>query len=148
LSDGRIFLENKPRKGLFGEECVGWSPTDFLLARTTGAISGTVLDFVHANCAALSLSAETTIMLNEFLAFNPRVFHLSDGDALSEKDTHLNFGQGNLDIAGFLSLVPRGGWITIETPRDPLKGLGDFVGDALFLRNLRATIRPARDIRK
>ena len=148
LNDDRIFLENKPRRGLFGEECVGWSPADFLLACTMGAVSGMVLDFVHANCAALSLNADTTIMLNEFLAFNPRVFHLSDGDALSEKDTHRNFGQGNLDVAGFLSLVPCGGWITIETPRDPSKGLGDFVGDVLFLRDIRSTITPARAIRK
>jgi deoxyribonuclease-4 len=136
LNEPRIALENKPKLGLFDEECVGWSPSEFRLALETGVISRTVLDFVHATCAARSLEIEATTLINEFLGFNPRVFHLSDGDAQSQKDTHLNFGKGNLNLKGFLSFVPKGSLLTIEAPRDPSHGLDDFAKDVFFLRKV------------
>lgn len=136
FNEPRIALENKPKLGLFGEECVGWSPAEFRGALETGVISRTVLDFVHATCAARSLEIEATTLINEFLGFNPRVFHLSDGDAQSQKDTHLNFGKGNLNLKGFLSFVPKESYLTIETPRDPSHGLDDFVRDVVFLRKI------------
>jgi deoxyribonuclease IV len=136
LNEPRIALENKPKLGLFGEECVGWSPSEFRQALETGVITRTVLDFVHATCAARSLEIEATTLINEFLEFNPIVFHLSDGDAQSQKDTHLNFGKGNLNLKGFLSLVPKGSLLTIEAPRDPSHGLNDFAEDVFFLRKV------------
>ena len=63
---------------------------------------------------------------------------MSDGDASSEKDIQLNLGKGKMDLGGFLSVIPNGELVTIETPRDELKGLEDFVNDIHFLRNLLA----------
>ena len=136
LDDQRIILENKPKRGLFDEECVGWSPSEFQMALKTDAISGTALDFVHATCAACSLQVETITLINEFLKFNPKIFHLSDGDTQSQKDTHLNFGKGNLNLKEFLASIPNGGLLTLETPRDPAKGLNDFVNDVIFLQKV------------
>lgn len=136
LDDQRIVLENKPKVGLFDEECVGWSPSEFQMALETGAISGTVLDFVHATCAACSMQVETITLINEFLKFNPKLFHLSDGDTQSQKDMHLNFGKGNLNLKEFLASIPKGSLLTLETPRDPAKGLTDFENDVIFLRKV------------
>ncbi len=138
LDDSRIAIENKPKIGINNETCVGWSPSEFHQMADAGVLHGTALDFVHACCAAKSSGADAMELVREFMAFNPKVFHLSDGDALSEKDVHINMGKGNLDIAGFLCVFPEGALVTIETPRDPSKGLGDFVKDVIFLRDILA----------
>ncbi len=136
IRDSRLILENKPIRGLFDEECVGWSPAELHLAVETGAVSGTALDLVHAWCAALSLQREAMGLIREFLELKPRVFHLSDADAQSEKDSHFNFGKGSLDIRRLLSVVPNDGWLTIEAPRDSSRGLTDFITDVHYLRKL------------
>ena len=138
LNERRIALENKPKIGIFNEECVGWSPQEFHEAMMSEVISSTVLDFVHAYYAANSAKIDKMKIIKDFMVFHPKVFHLSDGDAFSEKDVHLNLGRGNMDLGGFLSVIPNGGLVTIETPRDQLKGLEDFVSDIQFLRNLLA----------
>jgi len=138
LNEPRIVLENKPKIGIRNEECVGWSPFEFHHAMVADVLSGTVLDFVHAVYAANSAKMDEMKIIKEFTAFHPKVFHLSDGDASSEKDIHRNLGKGNMNLERFLSVIPKGGLVTIETPRDELKGLEDFVNDIHFLRNLLA----------
>ncbi len=137
LEEKRIALENKPRIGLENELCMGWSPSEFRRAVDAGVINNLVLDFGHAASAASSLGVDAMEVIREFVAFKPKVFHLSDGDAFSEKDTHLNLGRGSLNLSAFLTVVPEEGLLTVETPRDPSKGLGDFIDDVCFLRNLR-----------
>jgi deoxyribonuclease-4 len=146
INDKRICLENKPKKGLFDEECVGWAPSDFRIAFESGVVSRVVLDFVHANCAARSVQMDAVSMIKDFLTFNPKFFHLSDGDHLSEKDTHLNFGKGTLDIVSFLSVVPSDGWLTIEAPRNPVTGLNDFLNDVHFLRKVALVITEEQEV--
>ncbi len=136
FNESRIALENKPKVGVFNEICVGWSPEEFHRALKAGILSGTVLDFVHAVCAANSADIDKMKIIGALAPFHPRVYHLSDGDALSEKDVHLNLGKGSLDLSAFLSVIPERGFVTIETPRDPDKGLKDFVDDIHFLRTL------------
>jgi sugar phosphate isomerase/epimerase len=136
LDEKRIALENKPKFGLKNEVCIGWSPSEFRQAVDAGFPNAFVLDFVHAICAANSLDVDVMVIINEFMKFKPRIFHLSDGDNSSEKDIHLNLGKGSLDLAGFLSFVPEGALLTIETPRNPSNGLEDFVNDICFLRNI------------
>ncbi len=138
FNDDRIVLENKPQKGIHGEQCVGWSPQEFYEAMMSEVIYGTVLDFVHAAYAANSAKTDKMKIIKDFMVFHPKVFHLSDGNASSEKDIHLNLGKGNMDLGGFLSVIPNGGLVTIETPRDEVKGLEDFVNDIHFLRNVLA----------
>jgi len=136
FNEPRIALENKPKIGVLDEVCVGWSSNEFHRAAEAGVLSGTVLDFVHAACAANSAEIDKMKIIKEFTAFHPKVFHLSDGDASSEKDVHLNLGKGSLNLADFVSVISKGGLVTIETPRDPSRGLEDFISDVHFLRNI------------
>ncbi len=136
LSDSRIILENKPKVGINGEVCVGWSPEEFHLASISGGFKGFALDFGHASCAALSLEQKPMDMVRSFLVFKPKIFHLSDGDPNSERDKHQNIGKGGFNIIDFLSVIPKGGFLTIETPRNKQNGLEDFVKDINSLREL------------
>ncbi|MDO8282161.1 MAG: TIM barrel protein [Thermodesulfovibrionia bacterium] len=136
LDEKRIALENKPCMGINGEICVGGTPEEFQKAFDSGVIKQTVLDFGHAVCAANFLQMAPLDLIKKFAGFNPKVFHLSDGDALSEKDTHYNLGKGSMNIAGFLSTVPEGGLLTIETPRRETEGLKDFMEDVVYLNKL------------
>jgi deoxyribonuclease-4 len=139
LDESRMALENKPKVGLDDDECVGFSPEEFQKAFDSGVIKQTVLDFGHAVCAANSLKLNYLNLIRELAGFNPVVFHLSDGDASSEKDTHFNLGKGNMNISGFISNLPDGGLVTLETPRNTSTGLEDFVSDINFLSGLDLT---------
>jgi len=136
LNERRIALENKPKIGILNEACVGWSPEEFHRASHAGVLNGTALDFVHANCASNSMGVEVMELVSEFMTFKPEIFHLSDGERSSEKDAHFNFGKGNLNLLEFISVIPEGGFLTIETPRDSSRGLEDFVNDVQHLRNV------------
>ncbi len=136
LNDKRIALENKPKRGINNEVCVGWSPNDFHKALESQVINKTVLDFGHAAVSAIASGIEVMNFVRNFTTFNPAVYHLSDCDISSGMDNHLNFGKGNLNLDRLLSFVPEGALLTIETPRDPLNSLKDFKNDVLFLRNL------------
>ena len=135
LNDDRIALENKPKVSIYNDEiCAGYSPAEFQRAADAGVLSGTALDFGHAVCAANSLNIDVGEIIQGFLKFDPKIFHISDGDASSEKDTHYNLGRGNMDIPMFLSAVPDGGLVTLETPRNPSTGLEDFIHDYNYLQ--------------
>ena len=73
-------------------------------------------------------------MIEEFLKFNPMLFHVSDGDTTTEKDVHKNLGKGDLDVKEFFSVIPDDGMVTIETPRETKPGLGDFIEDISYLK--------------
>lgn len=135
FADQRIYLENKPKVGLHGEKCVGYSPAEFTIAAESGVFGGYVLDFGHAACAALSMKAETMELIEEFLRFGPEIFHISDGHNHLEKDSHLSLGKGSLDIAAFISLLPAKALLTLETPRRNRLVLDDFVKDVQFVWN-------------
>jgi deoxyribonuclease-4 len=133
LDDKRIALENKPKVGLNNEICVGWSPAEFHQAVDSGVIGQTVLDFGHALYASNSAKVDYPAFIGEFMSFNPKVFHITDGNISSEKDMHLNLGEGNLNIFDFLRVVPANSYVTLETPRDQSRGLEDFKKDIDFL---------------
>jgi len=136
LSDSRIILENMPKVGINNEVCVGWSPKGFQLASISGGFKGFALDFGHASCAAFSLGQKSMDLVRSFLVFKPKIFHLSDGDPNSERDKHQNIGKGGFNIIDFLSVIPEGGFLTIETPRNNQNGLEDFVKDINALSEL------------
>ena len=137
LKEDRICLENKPKIGLDNENCIGWSPGEFKRVADAGVLnSGIALDFGHAICAAFSLGRDYMELVNEFLLFKPRVFHLSDGNIASEKDCHLNIGQGNFKIADLISVVPENAYVTLETPRNNLNGINDFIKDISCIQSL------------
>lgn len=136
LSDPRIVLENKPRVAIRGEACVGSTPWEFQKVAEAAVVGGFVLDFGHAECAAVSVGVRPIELIKEFLAFEPNLYHLSDGDRSSERDTHDNFGKGDRNLVAFVNLVPSGACVTIETPRSPHNGLSDFVCDIESLKAL------------
>lgn len=138
LQEPRIVLENKPQKGIAGEICVGWSPEELRFALAKGVVQGTVLDFGHAFYAARTAGIDPMVMTKEFMDLGPRIFHLSDGLTGSVMDVHLNLGHGDFPLAQILTLIPEQGLVTLETPRDPMKRLGDFVADAAFIGKYRA----------
>jgi deoxyribonuclease IV len=136
LGDERIVIENKPKIGILDEACVGWSPAEFQQIADAGLLNGMALDFAHASCAARSEGMSEREMISQFLAFRPKLYHVSDGISSSQKDVHLNLGEGDRDLAFYLSCVSPGGLVTIETPRTPSKGLDEFVDDVNFLFGL------------
>jgi len=136
LNEKRIALENKPKFGQKKELCIGWSPAQFRQAVDDGFSNAFILDFAHAACAANSLNIDTMEIIRGFVEFKPKIFHLSDGDNSSEIDIHLNLGKGSFDLGDFLSVVPEGALMTIETPRNQSNGLEDFVNDVSFLRKV------------
>lgn len=138
IGDKRIVLENKPKLGLNNEICVGWSPAEFRKIFDEHIINGIALDFGHASCAARSAGVDVMDIVKELILFNPKIFHLSDSDSLSEQDKHFNLGKGNLDLLQFIQVVPVNGLLTIETPREVSKGLSDFIEDVKYLKKLLA----------
>lgn len=136
LKDERIFLENKPKLGLNREICIAHSPEELAAIKSGAGLKGFVLDFGHAIYAARASDREPFEYIQEFLQLNPRFFHLGDGDSRSQKDIHLNLGQGNFDIARLVSLVPQGARVSIETPMGPSGSLDNFVKDVSFIRGL------------
>jgi len=138
LGDPRLVLENKPKMGLQGELCIGFTPDELRQVVQAVNLAGTALDFGHATYAACSLQVDAMDLIHGFLAFAPVVFHLSDGDRASEKDMHLNFGKGNFDLGHYCRTIPDDALVTLETPRRAATGLADFKSDVLFLRALAA----------
>lgn len=137
LNESRIILENKPKIGINDEMCIGWSPFEFHRFADAGVLyDGMALDFGHAVYAARSLGVDAIEIVNEFMTFNPKIFHLSDGNSFSEKDIHLNFGAGDFRIKEFLSVIPDNGFLTIETPCIQSRYLNNFIDDVSFLRNI------------
>jgi deoxyribonuclease-4 len=139
IGDKRIVLENKPKLGLNNEICVGWSPSEFRKIFDGHIIDGIALDFGHASCAARSLDMDVMEVIQEFMLFNPKIFHLSDNDGLSEQDQHYNLGKGKLNLLQFIKVIPVNGLLTIETPREVSRGLSDFVDDVKYLKKLLVT---------
>ena len=129
MRDERFVLENTPKIGLNDEVCAGYTPEHLATAIGSGIFTGYVLDVGHALYAANSLKEPWEGFLRRFLALQPVLFHLSDGDSHSEKDVHASIGKGDFDLRRILALLPKDAKITLETPRTPNTGLRDVMQD-------------------
>lgn len=136
IHDPRLYIENKPMKGLGGEICRGCSPEEIRMFLDEKVVHGLVLDFGHAVYAARSLNMDPMDLIDGYMQMEPALFHLSDGHDTSEKDMHLNLGKGNLDIEAFCRLIPAQGMLTLETPRSTDSGLNVFLQDVRFLNRV------------
>lgn len=136
INDSRIVVENKPKIGILNEICIGWSPSEYMQFREAGVLHGFALDFTHAICAARATDNDDWKFIQSLLEFEPKIFHLSDGDSSSQKDMHLNLGKGSLNLEQFLSIIPVNGLVTVETPRGVAGNLSEFVTDITYLRSL------------
>jgi endonuclease IV len=113
---------------------VGSTIEEIALFAESDGVSGIALDFVHAICTANHLKCDAFTLIESFLAFKPKIFHLSDADKTATIDKHLNLGKGNLAIEQLLAYVPSMGNVTLETPNDYNKDLNDFKKDVYYLR--------------
>lgn len=128
-------IENKPRIGLKGETCIGSSPEE--IKRIIGETGiGFCLDVGHAINYSVWANLKYDEVLDKFLSFNPKIYHLSDGDDTSEKDSHLNFGKGNYNLEAILKKLPPQATVTIETDKHIEEKLQDFYKDVLYLKSI------------
>ena len=142
LSDSRFLIENMPKVGLNGEAMIGYLPEQ--IEELIGDCDmGLCLDFGHAVKAALSLELDYKEYIKEFLPFQPKVFHVSDGTLVEEKDEHLNIGDGEYDFAYFKQCIldNPSGLVTIETPRVNIKSLQEDIYNASKLKQIGSNKR-------
>jgi len=133
--DTRCLIENKPLKGLNGEKCLGSTPEEIKYI-INELKAGFCLDFGHAICAANSLKKEPIEFIKEFITFNPKMYHLTDGNYESETDTHFHYDKGNFPLKELIKLIPDGAKITNEARRDSPVDLNDFKEDYLYVQNI------------
>lgn len=124
------------------EEVKGINPDFIISYNYRYIISKEIIDFVNGNAINLHISylpynRGSHPNIWSFLEETPKVYHLSDGYTSSEKDIHLNLGKGNFDLAKLISVIPHNSLVTLETPRQILNGLNDFVSDVEYLRTTR-----------
>ena len=133
--DSRFLIENKPIKGLDGSICVGAtiSELDSIISELN---SGFCLDFGHAICAARTQNFEPLEYIKSLKEkFNPRVYHLTDGDYESELDSHLHYGDGSFPLKELLKFVPSGYKVTNEAKRERNDCLIEIMEDYRNLKN-------------
>ena len=137
VSDRRLLIENMPKVGLGGEAMIGYSPAQIEAMIGDNGV-GLCLDFGHAVKAAKSLGREYKDVINDFLIFNPKLFHISDGDFETEKDSHLNIGSGSFDFEYFKHCVgnKRSKLMTLETPRDNQLSLDEDLKNLNILKSI------------
>lgn len=128
-------IENKPKIGLNGELCIGASPTEIkeIVSNTN---MGFCLDVGHAAYYAAWAGLSCKDVINDFLAIEPCLFHLSDGDVKSCSDMHLNFGEGNFELEWIMRRITSESSVTIETKRSPSGNFESYKKDVNFLRNI------------
>jgi deoxyribonuclease-4 len=133
--DARCLIENKPLKGLNNEKCIG-ATSDEVSCIMNELKIGFCLDFGHAICTANSLKEDSLSFINNFLQLKPTMYHLTDGDYISEYDSHLHYGQGTFPIKKLLGLVPENKKLTNEAKHNSDANLNDFRDDIFYVRNL------------
>jgi sugar phosphate isomerase/epimerase/RimJ/RimL family protein N-acetyltransferase len=129
--DSRCVIENKPMKGLNGEKCLGSTPEEIKYISDELKM-GFCLDFGHAICAANSMKKEPLEFIKKFLALNPRMYHLTDGDYSGEYDSHLHYGNGTFPVKELLKIVPNEAQVTNEAKHDSDLKLDDFKNDYFY----------------
>ena len=134
IADDRLLIENMPKVGLNDEPMIGYSPAQIEELIGDGD-RGLCLDLNHAAKAAVSLGVDYKEYVRDFLVFDPKMFHISDGTLDNEKDEHLNIGEGDYDFEVLMNCVNRNEskYVTLETPRI---NLNSFDEDLKNLDNL------------
>ena len=139
FEEPRALIENKPYLPLSGPQnrkvCRGATHEELLYALTFVGC-GFCLDVGHAVCAANALGIEPYAYVDQLNALNPAIFHLSDiSDMTSPYDAHPHLGTGSLDIARLCKRVfDAAAMISIETVKDSMFDLNDFITDVQFLQ--------------
>jgi len=135
ISDKRITLENMPKAGLHGGDCLGYSP-DAMKHLLEKFGMKFCLDLGHAYKAGISIGENYKNLIQRFLDLEPSMFHLSDGNTDEEKDEHLSLGKGKFDLKYLVDCISksRSKKVTLETPRQ--RGFDEDKENILYLKNL------------
>ena len=134
INDSRILVENKP---YFTNDkkfiCNGYSPQDieFVLKATN---LGFCFDIGHAICSANAQNIEPFDYLLKFNNLKPKMYHLSDGNGLT--DDHLHLGTGKFELSKIINFILPNSLISLETEKKFSDNLDDFESDILYLRGL------------
>ncbi len=128
-NDDRLLIENMPfsSEGIehFGRNC------HEIRRIISGASIGFCLDFTHACEYGARMHLDSGKLMQELLSLNPRHFHLADTDLSKVFDpaydeTHLNLGEGNMDIQTIKKLIPNNSEVTLETPQNMEKQIEEI----------------------
>lgn len=139
INDGRILIENKPYDAIpemNADFCAG-SRVEEIKIILENTEAGFCLDIGHAIAASNSFNTNFIEDIKKFIKLNPKLYHLSDTDINQKIDLHQNFGEGNLDIAEIMGLLPENAVITIETDKKSQHNLDDFILDIEYLKKIR-----------
>lgn len=127
VNDKRILIENMPKVGLNDEPMIGYTAEQ--VKELMGGKFGFCLDFGHAAKAAVGLGEDYKEFIEELLKLKPDMFHISDGRLNTEKDEHLNIGEGEYDFKFLKKCILKNEkgsrYVTLETPRKNLDSLGE-----------------------
>ena len=142
LADHRIVVENKPYHTIYDKEliCNGYSIEEISYVLNESGC-GFCLDVGHCFCAANSTGQDKIDLFKKFLLLSPLLVHISDNDDSSSFDGHLHLGSGNYDLCTVLSCIPEDVLITVETNKDSLASLDDFIKDVDYLKDLEKKSR-------
>jgi len=137
IRDKRVILENMTVKGIFGEDCLGYSAESISELMSIGGF-GLCLDLGHAIKASISLERNYRELIQEFVELEPKIFHISDGALDKETDEHLNIGEGVYDFRFIKDIIVKSSTrnITLETPRCNKNSLADDIRNLRRLREL------------
>lgn len=135
FKDSRFVVENKPYLGLFNNLiCVGATVEQIDRIMKECGI-GFCLDIGHGICAANHLKVDWQTYISRFIALNPTMYHLTDGDINSVYDSHLHYGEGSYPIHDILAMIPTGKKITNESRKNSKENLDNFAEDMKYLLN-------------
>lgn len=138
FDDDRILIENKPYKPITKNNdcyCVG-TKYEHLKYIIDTAHCGFCLDIGHAICAANYYKIDYINFISKLVSLNPTRIHLSDIHIGSVYDEHLHFGFGELDFKIILKLLPKDINITIETTKNSIYNLNDFILDSKIIKDI------------
>jgi sugar phosphate isomerase/epimerase len=131
----RVLIENKPKVGLNEESCLGASPEEIKRVIEETDV-GFCLDIGHAVCYASWAGLEWASVVKNFIRLSPEMYHLSDGDVRSTKDSHPHLGEGNYDLYKMIRMIPLNAFVSIETGKNTEIDLDDFEGDVKYYRRI------------
>lgn len=142
LDKDRTVIENKPYLALPSDInknktvfCVGSNPEEIKFVIDNTGI-GFCFDIGHAIVAANYQKIDIWKYLDNFNKFNPKIYHLSDGNINGFYDEHLHLGAGTFDIKKNLNLINKNSFVSLETPKNFEGSLKDFVQDINYLKNI------------
>jgi deoxyribonuclease IV len=116
--DKRLIIENMPKKGIGGAECIGYALKEIKEYLDIDNFDFCI-DFAHAIKSAISQNIDYKKFLKDLMGLNPRIAHISDGTLKSEEDEHMSLGEGDFDLKFIATLIKKSTIekLTFEVPK-------------------------------